>query len=122
MVFAIFILGFIWYCIQYNYQHIIFVDRWRRSFRLAKIIKGKWQHFFVMGTLMGLLAAFLFIGVLLLTQLIQIARNETSIEGMIESDILKAKFDKGSIYLNFKDYFGSDIYWYEIMTPFFNFK
>lgn len=71
----------------------------------------------VIGTLMGTIAAILFLGIMFLTQIIQIAKNETSIEGMLESDRLKAHFDKGTVAANFKDYFGSSTPWYRILFP-----
>lgn len=66
---------------------------------------------------MASIAALLFVGLLLVTQVIQIARNESSIEGMLESDHIKKTFDKGSIWLNFKDFYGDNTSWPTIFFP-----
>ena len=66
---------------------------------------------------MASITALLVVSLLLVTQVIQIARNESSIEGMLESDRIKKTFHKGSIWLKFKDFYRDNNSWPTIFFP-----
>lgn len=52
----------------------------------------------------------LFIGTLLMSQLYQASRNETTIENLLRSEEITKMNQKGSVLENFKDYFDDKPY------------
>lgn len=102
----------IWGWISVFYAICLVIDR------LWKDLVVKESHLFVSLMLPIECVVFLMLTILLIWQISQISQNQTSIEELIESDELRKKFDRGTAFKNFVDFYEGDLTIKNILLPF----